>query len=125
MELIKHVNAYMALNTLLKEKYTYKDAYAIVKLKNVLKENFEFFRDKEREIVSRTAKENSVKGTYFEFADVKAKEEYEKEMLELSILDVEAIEKITLSPPERITPETLEALADFVIFKEVNDEGAS
>lgn len=122
MELIKHVNAYMALSALSKEKYSYKDAYAIVKLKNTLKEDFDFFGQKEREIVARTSKKDSVVGNYFEFENSKAKEEYERSMLELSTVQVESPEKITVSPPERITPEMLEALLGFVEFKE--DENA-
>ena len=125
MELIKHVNAYMALSALSKEKYSYKDAYSIIKLKNELKEDFEFFGCKEREIVAKTSKKGTAKGNYFEFADSTAKEEYERAMLELSILEVKDVNRITIRPPEKITPEMLEALEAYVEFKEEQDAGTS
>lgn len=124
MELIKKVNAYMALSAISKEKFSYRDAFEIFSLKEELRESFEFFREKERELVEGVAKKDD-KGTvirssdgYFDFSGENAAAEYHKSMNDLASLETESVKVIRISPPSRISPDTLEALSGFVEFKE-------
>ena len=124
MELIKKVNAYMALSVLSKEKFSYKDAYSIATLKQNLKEDYEFFSNEERALVSKVSKKDgngkvqTFPDGHFEFENEEKAKEYNESMRELSMLDTTAPEKIKITPPSSITPELLEVLLDFIDFEE-------
>ena len=133
MELIKIVNAYMAMNILSKEKLKFKDALNLSIAKNKLKEWYNFFAENERAIVAEVSKKDE-KGApvrhpdgHFEFESDAAKSKYLHDMEELSTLEVGDKDYITviISPPTTITAELLEALDGFVFFEEASNEGAS
>ena len=135
MKLIKIINAYIALGILAKEKFKFKDSLNIKLLRNKLNAYYEIFADEEKRIVERVCVKDSngkpvmhAKG-YFEFSSDESKNEYVKSMESASNeevdLEKEGISVITITPPNTITAELLEALDGFVIFKEDTNEGAS
>ena len=135
MKLIKIVNAYIALGVLSKEKMRFKDSLNVKLLRNKMSYIYNIFADEEKTIVERVcakdAEGNAIlhKNGYFEFKSPEAKEDYIKSIKEISEYKVdlkkEGIEPITISPPNTITAELLEALEDFVMFEEDTNEGAS
>ena len=62
MKLIEAVNAYMAAEEMSKEKWPYQVALAIVKVKRAVKDEVDFFVEKERELVAEYAAQDE-KGT--------------------------------------------------------------
>lgn len=135
MKLINIVNAYIALGVLFKEKMKFKDSLNVKLLRNKLKPYYEIFADEEKRIVERVCAKDSngkpvmdAKG-FFEFSSEESKDEYTRSILAASYeevdLESEGISVITITPPNTITAELLEALDGFVMFEEDTNEGAS
>ena len=108
MELIKAVDAYLALGILAKEQLPFKDSLKISAHRKQLKPLYDFFAEEEQKIVCEVSKkDNNGKAIrhpdgHFEFENEVSKLTYKSKMSELSKFDVGDISIIKINPPEKI-----------------------
>ncbi|MBO4265459.1 MAG: hypothetical protein J5922_05210 [Clostridia bacterium] len=125
MFLIKCINAYEAIGKLMDEKTDYKSAHALVCLRAKLKIHAEFFACEERALLCEFAKKDE-KGNpivdaagNFEFEEGKDISDFYKRRDELCKTEAEIDDlPVSVKIPEKISPSAVEALLDFVSFKE-------
>ena len=125
MKLIEAVNAYMAAEEMSKEKWPYQVALAIVKVKRAVKDEVDFFVEKERELVAEYAAQDEkgnirlTKAGTFVFKDPSQGPVYEAARRELGATEIDLQQKVLrVRAPAEIKPEYIEALEGFVEFTE-------
>lgn len=125
MKLIEAVNAYMAAEEMSKEKWPYQVALAVVKVKRAVKDEVDFFVEKERELVDEYAAKDEkgnirlTKAGTFVFKDPSQGPAYEAARRELSETEINLQQKVLrVRAPAEIKPEYIEALEGFVEFTE-------
>ena len=127
MELIKAVDAYVALGILSKEQLPFADSAQIFMQKKKLEPLYELFAEEEKKLVASVAKKDESGKTqrfpdgHFEFANEEAKKIYKNKMDEITTLDIGKVDTITITAPPTISAQLLEVLDGFVIFKEKNN----
>lgn len=125
MELIRCVNAFMAVNGLMEQEWDYPSAYALTKLRRVLQPHVDFFVREENKLTRQYGKKDgegqvcfTQRGTFL-FEDPAQAGDYNDKRTELGAVEVELDwEEKTLPCPERIRPVQLEALEGFLRFEE-------
>lgn len=127
MKLIKIVDAYLALGILSKCSLPFKDALKITFIKGKIKPSYEFFAAEEKSLVMRICAKDE-KGYPiktddggYAFKDEQSKEEYLVKMKELADFEVDTVDPITITPPEKISASVIEALDGFVKFEEAQN----
>lgn len=124
MELVKAVDAYVALGILSNEKLPFADSAQIFMMKKKLKPLYELFAEEEKKLVASVAKKDESGKTqrfpdgHFEFSDEEAKNTYKNKMNEITSFDIGKVDTITITAPPTISAQLLEVLDGFVIFKE-------
>ncbi len=129
MKLIKVVNAYLAADEMSREKWPYAVSLAVVKVKRALKDEFDFFADKERELIVQYAAMDA-RGNIrltpegrFVFRDPADGADYEQKRRELGETEVTPTHRLLrVRAPAEIKPAHIEALEGFVEF--TMEEGA-
>lgn len=129
MKLIKAVNAYLAADEMSREKWPYAVSLAVVKVKRALKDEFDFFADKERELIVQYAAMDA-RGNIrltpegrFVFRDPADGADYEQKRRELGETEVTPTHRLLrVRAPAEIKPAHIEALEGFVEF--TMEEGA-
>lgn len=129
MKLIEAVNAYLAADEMSGEKWPYGVSLAVVKVKRALKDEFDFFVEKERELVARYAAQDGMGNIRltsegrFVFRDPADGADYEKLRRELGETEITPTHKLMrVRAPEEIKPAHIEALEGFIEF--TTEEGA-
>lgn len=123
MKLIKAVNAYLAADEMSREKWPYAVSLAVVKVKRALKDEFDFFADKERELIVQYAAMDA-RGNIrltpegrFVFRDPADGADYEQKRRELGETEITPTHRLVrVRAPEEIKPAHIEALEGFIEF---------
>jgi hypothetical protein len=129
MKLIEAVNAYLAADEMSREKWPYAVSLAVVKVKRALKDEFDFFVEKERELIARYAVQDG-RGNIrltpegrFVFRDPADGADYEQQRRELGETEITPTHKLVrVRAPEEIKPAHIEALDGFIEF--TTEEGS-
>ena len=132
MKLIDIVSAYMAVTQLMDLDFGYRDAYALVMLKNELQPQAEFFAEKERQLMEEygdKGEDGAVKpdaGGKFGISDPARLAEYSRKRGELYALDTDTVfSRRKMTAPKTIRPAQLAALMPFMDFKEAENADTS
>lgn len=123
-ELIRCVDAYLAVNGLMEQEWDYESAYTLTRLRRTLQPHADFYIQEENKLTRQYGKKDgegqvcfTQRGTFL-FQDPAQAAEYNAKRLELGGVSVELEwEERTLPCPERIRPVQLEALEGFVRFE--------
>lgn len=129
MKLIEAVNAYLAADEMSRERWPYAVSLAVVKVKRALKDEFDFFVEKERELIARYAAQDS-RGNIrltpegrFVFRDPADGADYERQRRELGETEITPTHKLVrVRAPAEIKPAHIEALDGFIEF--TTEEGS-
>ena len=124
-ELIRCVNAAMAVNGLMEQEWDYESAYALARLRRTLQPHVDFFVQEEYKLARQYGKKDGEgqvcftrRGTFL-YEDPDQAAEYNAKRLELGAVEVDLEwEETVLPQPERIRPMQIEALAGLVKFEE-------
>lgn len=118
------VKAYLAADEMSRQDLPYDLALALVKVKQATRAEMEAYAAAEKKLVERYAALDeagnvTIRNGRFTFRDPAAAAEYEAERQKLGQTQTEvSLPRLTATPPEHITPAALEALADFIKFRE-------
>lgn len=129
MRLLQCVNAYTAIQSMMSDELDYQTAYALVVLKKRLQPHVEFYRKEELKLVDCYAEkddEGNIRWhdtNRFGFKDQKLAAEYATKFNDLCAVVVQwKYDPLVVPIPERIKPSALEALEEFLSFKDGNEE---
>ena len=131
MKLIQCVTAYIALSTLSKKEFSYDTSYKIVKLRQELASDVDFYAAEEKKLVERFAKLDETGavavrgGEFFYKGETEAelrenRAAFERARAELGAIEIDReIDTVSLVIPAgvRVSPETIEALGGLVEFE--------
>lgn len=125
LELIRCVNAYVAVQGLMEQEWDYPSAHAMTQLRRALKPHADFFLAEEMKLAEQYGRKGedgqvqfTPRGTFLFRAPDQAGE-YNAKRQSLGGVEVNLDwEERTLPRPERIRPVMLEALEGFVKFEE-------
>lgn len=125
MLLIRCVNAYSAVGSMMDKEWDYPTAHALMLLKKKLQPHVDFYSEEEMKLVQEYAQKDE-KGEVtwkgngsFSFRDPKAAEKYNRKIKELGAVEVEKeFVPVKATAPQSIQPVILEALDGFVEFVE-------
>ena len=123
MYLIQYITAFTAAKELAQREFDYKTAYAIMRLRQRIQPQCEFYADEEAKIISDYAKRDE-KGNMiiennerFVFACPEKAKEYAERVKALGMTEVEDFDPVLHAPePVSIKPIHLEALESFIVF---------
>lgn len=123
-ELIRCVNAAMAVNGLMEREWDYESAYALARLRRTLQPHVDFFVQEEYKLTQQYGKKDgegqvsfTQRGTFL-LQDPAQAAAYSAKRQELGSVGVELDwEERTLPRPERIKPVQIEGLDGFIRFE--------
>ena len=124
MTLIETTRAHVAAQELAKLDWPFRDAREIFCLVSDTREDAEFFFEQERRLVEEYAARDEsglikTQGIHFEFAEPGRAAEYERRHRELESMQVaEPVRRRKIRAPERIRPELLGAVYEYLDFDE-------
>jgi len=124
-ELVRCVDACLAVNGLMTQEWDYPSAYALTQLRRALQPHADFYIREENKLTLQYGKKDeegqvcfTPRGTFL-CQDPAQAGEYEARRRELGAVEVELDwEERTLPQPERIRPAQLEALEGLLKFEE-------
>lgn len=123
MKLMDSVNAYLAAEEMSRQTWPYDLALAVAKIKRATKEDFDFFVQKEQELVKKYAaldEHGDVRLTpqrTFVFKDPDQRSEYERARKELGDTSLgDRPLHFRVKAPAEIKPAYIEALENFLEF---------
>lgn len=125
MTLNSVVKAYLAVDELSQSEHSYRLSLALVKLKNMLKTDVEFYMQQEKKLIQQyalTDDNGNIKLTdnnRFVFRDAASAPEYARAKHDLDNTQT-SIDNLPISAPapERIKPALITALDGFISFEE-------
>lgn len=125
MLLIRCVNAYSAVASMMNKEWDYSTAHALMLLKKELQPHVDFYSEEELKLVQEYAQKDEKgkviwKGSGgFSFRNPRAAEKYNRKIRELGAVEVEKeFVPVKAAAPQSIQPVILEALDGFVEFVE-------
>lgn len=124
MKLLECVNAYLALETLMKKETDFASAYALAGLKRRLEPHADFYAKKEMELVRAFSRKDDkgepvfVRPGEVTFESEESGKEFHRRREELAGVEVdEVFPTAEVQGPDRIAPEVIFALEGLVTFR--------